>query len=83
MATFHVPPQNQGQIIETSFAPSADGLVMRVFDRSDGSEYFRLAKWTAKLERWFESVGPWNEEPPSVRWGKKLTKAQALRLLRE
>lgn len=76
MATFYTPPVYQGQFIEVSYAGVMKGLVMRVFDRSDRSQYFRLAKWTPSLEQWWDSSGPQNAPPPSVRFGKKLSQRE-------
>jgi hypothetical protein len=81
---FYTPPENQGQIIEVSYAGAgSEGLVMQVVDRSDGSEYYRITPWTQKLAKWWDSIGPWNEEPPTKKWGKKLTKAQLRRIVDE
>lgn len=81
MTTFHIPLQNQGQIVEVSYAMVEEGIVMRVYDRSDKSEYFRLATWTARLEKWADSVGPQNDEPPTKQWSGKLSAARVARLL--
>ena len=73
---FITPPQHQGQIVEVAYMLTPLGVVMGVHDRSDRSTYYRIASWTAALERWAESSGPQNEPPPGGRWGKKLTRAQ-------
>lgn len=76
MAKFIVPPENQGQIVEVSYAETPSGIIMRVYDRSDRSEYFRRTPWTDRLIRWSESHGPQNAEPPCRKWSKKLTMKQ-------
>jgi hypothetical protein len=65
---FSVPPENQGQIVEVSYAPTPAGLVKKIHDRSDQSTSYQIARWTAKLEAWAESEGPWNSRPPKTRW---------------
>lgn len=79
---FITPPQHQGQIVEVAYMLSPLGVVMGVHDRSDRSTYYRIAPWTAAMERWAESSGPQNTPPPGGRWGKKLTRAQLEKMLR-
>jgi hypothetical protein len=72
---FHVPPENQGQIVEVSYSTeSPDELVMRVEDRSDRSVAYYVTPWTPKLNAWAESDGPWNTEPPIDRGSRKWKK---------
>lgn len=78
---FITPPENQGQIVEVSYGAHEEGVVMRVTDHSDRSDYYRLAHWTEKLGRWWDSRGPQNEEPPYGRFGKKLTPTQIQRIV--
>ena len=74
---FITPPQNQGQPVEIAYMASSLGVVMAVWDHADpGHGYYRIAPWTAAMERWAESSGPQNTPPPGGRWGKKLTRAQ-------
>jgi len=43
---FSVPPENQGQIVEVSYADlGADGILERSFDRSDRSASYRTREW--------------------------------------
>ena len=80
---FHTPPRNRGQIVEVSYAETGAGLVMRVVDRSDRSEYYKITPWTTKLQTWAMRTGPQNENPPTRRWSKKLTEGQMLRIVDE
>jgi hypothetical protein len=77
---FIVPPENGGQIVEVSFAEAPEGVWMRVEDRSDRSIYYKLARWTTRLRRWSDSVGPQNREPPTARWGRALSERDFLRI---
>lgn len=71
---FDVPPENQGQIVEVSYALTPDGIIKQTHDRSDGTISYLIAPWTGKLWNWSESVGPWNEVPPvSARSWRKIT----------
>ena len=68
--TFVTPPQNQGQIVETSYAETESGLVRRRVDRSDGSVDYAITAWSDALVRWSDNVGPQNSPPPksACRW---------------
>jgi len=76
---FHTPPKNQGQTVEVSYAGVAAGIIMRVHDRSDRSTSYYLARWTNKLDRWWDAVGPWNAEPPT-KFGRRLSEKEVARL---
>jgi len=65
---FHTPPKNQGQTVEVSYMLTPGGVVRRSFDRSDRSELYSFARYSRTLERWSNSVGPWNAPPPRTRW---------------
>lgn len=58
--TFHVPPENQGQIVEVAYGmdPYSQVIVVRTIDRSTGETSY-VAYDGAECER-FE---PWNEAP--------------------
>jgi hypothetical protein len=76
---FHVPPENQGQIVEVSYsAEDPDVLIKRVEDRSDRSVEYYSTPWTKTLSRWAESRGPWNTPPPTVKRWKKIAAEQVL-----
>jgi len=80
----HTPPQNQGQTVEISYAVTPEGVVMRVFDQSDHREYYRIAKWTPALERWADSIGPWNSPPPGrTRYGRRMSRREVVTALDE
>ena len=59
---FHVPPVNQGQIVETAFGCDDEGaLWARTLDRSVGETTFRyLGRAEDNVDGW----EPWNEVPP-------------------
>jgi len=60
---FHVPPRNQGQIVEVAYA-AVDGMVIqRVYDRSDRSINFSTSKMLKGDEGEY-----WNGEPSNKRW---------------
>jgi hypothetical protein len=61
-----IPPRNQGQIVEVSYAITPDEVVRRTTDRSDGSVMFETADICDLLGE-FE---PQNREPsvPSDAW---------------
>jgi hypothetical protein len=70
---FYVPPLNQGQIVEYSYAVTPSGIIERVFDRSDRSTYYNFHRWTRALQDWDD---PWNRPPPFVRGWKRITDAE-------
>lgn len=61
--TFHVLPQNQGQIVEIAYARAGDTVVCRTLDRSDRSERYEVATALAGDEGDY-----WNQEPANRRW---------------
>lgn len=61
--TFHVPPANQGQIVEISYAMIDGVVIRRIYDRSDGSRSYATSK--AHLD---DEADYWNGEPTNVRW---------------
>lgn len=60
--TFAVCPQDQGQIVEISYAGWAEGdlIVRRVHDRSDGDVSYTVTEW-----RDDEEFGPQNGDVPA------------------
>jgi hypothetical protein len=58
---FITPPENQGQIVDSSFAIDAEReeIVNRTFDGSDGSESYAVTPITNLVGK-FE---PWNHRP--------------------
>lgn len=66
---FHVPPRNQGQIVEVAYA-AVDGMVIqRVYDASDRSIDFYISKMLKDDEGDY-----WNGEPSNKRWRKMTNK---------
>lgn len=55
----YVPPENQGQIVETAFGWCEDGLLRRVVDTSDGTEDWSFAAHEAVQDE----HGLWNAVP--------------------
>lgn len=69
---FHIPPANQGQIVEVSYGWLEGALLRKSFDASDRTETIRYLAdpWVeteegspeaAELESW----DPWNDCPPA------------------
>ena len=61
---FLAPPACQGQIVEVAYAETPDGLIRRIYDRSDRTTQYHVMRWTAALIRWSDAIGPANAEPP-------------------
>ena len=78
---FVTPPENQGQIVDVSYAITEQGVVERRHDRSDGRTSYRFAKYTPALERWADRTGPSYRSPPSARW-RRLMSTELARLSR-
>lgn len=66
----HVPPENQGQIVEVSYGWRDDRLYRRVLDKSDRSEAWAVARDSKALRNYQESSSElWNEAPPEkITW---------------
>ena len=69
--TFIVPPENQGQTVETSYAIVTEGpwegmVLKRAFDYSDREESITIHGMKG------DSFAPWNEAPELSRKGKKV-----------
>ncbi len=65
---FEIPPENQGEMIEVSYAITPYGVMKRSHDQSDRSESFMIARWTPELQAWATSLGPRNSRPPLAKW---------------
>lgn len=63
--TFLVPPRCQGQTVEAAFAADPEGLVRRIYDRSDLTTRYFVAPWPADDSFSFE---PQNSEPEIAEW---------------
>ncbi len=62
---FHVPPVNQGQIVEVSYA-SDDGYVFRCrYDQSDRTKVYAMSRCLTGDEGDY-----WNGPPSNRRWRK-------------
>lgn len=71
--TFHVPPENQGQIVEVSYAVTPAGVIARTMDRSDGEVKYAIHKWTRALDEWDD---PWNTPPPVARGWRPISERE-------
>ena len=60
---FHVPPENQGQIVEVAYAAVGGHVVERTHDRSDGSTRYSVSKMLADDQGEY-----WNGAPRNKRW---------------
>jgi hypothetical protein len=56
---WHIAPKDQGQIVEVSWAETFDGVLEKIFDKSDRSFVVRIHPWL-KNDAEFD---PWNELP--------------------
>ena len=70
---FTTPRRNQGQIVEVSYAVHKEGLIESVYDSSDRTCSYGIAKWTKKLDDWFEEYGL-DSPPPASTIFKKIPK---------
>lgn len=68
--TFHVPPRNQGQIVEVAYGADSAGLVFRrTLDRSDGSTRYAVADSAdCGCDSECSCFEPWNGEPSGFDW---------------
>ena len=71
VSAFVVPPKNQGQTVEVSFAlvlsgAYAGGVLRRWYDKSDGEERITLHSYDGKYD-------PWAFAPPVGKRGKAVT----------
>ena len=78
-AVFHVPPRNQGQIVEVAYAYIAgtDEVVRRIHDQSDGSMEYAVSKALADDEGDY-----WQREPRNKRW-RTISREEAREMLWE
>jgi hypothetical protein len=65
---------NQGQIVELSYAVHKEGLIQRVYDSSDRTQYYAIAKWTKKLDDWYEENGIHDRSPPRATIFRRIPK---------
>lgn len=63
--SFLVPPRCQGQTVEAAYAADPEGLVRRIYDRSDMTTRYSVAPWPADDAFAFE---PQNAEPEVDDW---------------
>jgi hypothetical protein len=60
---FHVPPVNQGQIVEVAYGASNGVVIKRIHDRSDKTTSYYRSKMLAS-----DYGDYWNSEPENARW---------------
>ena len=63
--TFLVPPSCQGQTVEAAYACDPDGLIQRIYDRSDLTTRYYVADWPQGEDLDFDPV---NAEPEGIDW---------------
>ena len=71
VSAFVVPPKNQGQTVEISYALVLEGpysgcVLRRWYDKSDGEERITLHSYDGKYD-------PWSFAPPVGKRGKAVT----------
>lgn len=66
----HIPPENQGQIVEVSYGWIEGRLYKRSLDKSDRTEDWWVARDSEALRDYQESSSElWNEPPPEkITW---------------
>lgn len=62
---FDVPPNCQGQTVEAAYACDPDGMVQRIYDRSDLTTRYYVADWPQGDDIQFDPV---NVEPEGIDW---------------
>lgn len=62
--TFHVPPRNQGQMVEVAYAADFESnvVIQRVHDQSDRSVAYYIS------DMMDDDGDYWNGAPPNKRW---------------
>lgn len=77
MIQFHVPPENQGQIVEVSYALAGDYTIRCMYDQSDRTKLYALTRTNDD-----DDGDYWNGAPHYQDW-ELLTEEDAQRLLDE
>ncbi len=62
---FDIPPNCQGQTVEAAYACDPDGLIQRIYDRSDLTTRYYVADWPQGEDLDFDPV---NAEPEGIDW---------------
>lgn len=75
MAKFITPPENQGQIVEVSYAAVGNEVIRRTHDQSDKSTEYAASKALNGDEGDY-----WNGAPANKRW-RTITADEAMRLI--
>lgn len=63
--TFHTPPENQGQIVDVSYALIGEIVIRKTHDRSNGETEYAESAVLASDEGDY-----WNGAPTNKRWRK-------------
>lgn len=62
--TYHIAPQNQGQMVEVAYATTGDGrVVRRTHDKSDRTTRYAISRMLTGDEGDY-----WQTEPRNRRW---------------
>lgn len=65
----HTPPENAGQIVETSYGWVGSCLYRRVYDRAERSSRWYRASDDTEVSDYIESgAEPWNGAPRVSQW---------------
>jgi len=79
---FHVPPINQGQIVEIAYMCAGDVMLKRIHDRSDRSTSYEIAEIGDDDWSWYSTYEACNGEPPLTDW-EPIDASRAARLIEE
>ena len=66
--TFYTPPQNQGQIVEVSYARTSTKVIRRTWDRNDGKPSYAVSSPLVP-----DKGDYWNAPPKNKRWQHIIT----------
>jgi hypothetical protein len=78
--TFHVAPQNQGQIVEVAYAACWGDVVRRITDKSIGTGRPGRVEYAVSKMHARDEGDYWQTIPVNRRW-RKITAGEALRYL--
>lgn len=81
--TFLTAPEDEGQVIDVSYAACGDRIFSRSYDRSDGSTTYSVAPILSRDWRWYETWVACNGAPPipNSRW-RKISESEVMRIAR-
>jgi hypothetical protein len=79
---FKTPPDCQGQIVTYSYACLEDCIIRRIYDASDMSTCYQVAKINPEDWDWYESYDQVNGSPPLSGW-RDISPAKVHQMMKE